>query len=151
MSSNEKKRFQDQNFRLSHFEQEVHVQCPSCAKKALAKVDHIQKEARLICPSCGFHKQKSTFSKLFGISGHWERSADKYFSAQLWYQITFKNDIFWAYNLEHLNYLEHYIGAALREHQERSHYTLLEKLPKFYHEAKNRDALLKLIQKLKNK
>ena len=63
----------------------------------------------------------------------------------------FKNDVFWSYNHEHLAYLEQYISATLREHRDRSHFTLLEKLPKFYHEAKNRDALLKIIKKLKNK
>ena len=39
----------------------------------------------------------------------------------------------------------------LREHKDRTHFTLLEKLPRFYHEAKNREVLLKLIAKLKAK
>ena len=55
------------------------------------------------------------------------------------------------FNREHLDYLEAYISAMLREHKDRTHFTLLEKLPRFYHEAKNRDTLLKLIAKLKNK
>jgi hypothetical protein len=63
----------------------------------------------------------------------------------------FKNDVIFAFNGDHLNYLENYISANLREHKDRNHFTLLEKLPKFYHEAKNREALLKIIQKLKNK
>jgi len=36
-----------------------------------------------------------------------------------------------------------------REHKDRQHFTLLEKLPAFYHQAKNRDGLLKVIGKLK--
>jgi hypothetical protein len=39
----------------------------------------------------------------------------------------------------------------MREHKDRAHFTLLEKLPKFYHEGKNRTALLKIIEKLKKK
>ena len=46
-------------------------------------------------------------------------------------------------------YLEKYISATLREHKDRTNFTLLEKLPKFYHEAKNREGLLKIIAKLK--
>jgi len=59
--------------------------------------------------------------------------------------------VFFAYNLKHLEYLEQYIAAGLREHKNRKGFTLLEKLPKFYHEAKNRGALLRIIQKLKMK
>jgi hypothetical protein len=40
---------------------------------------------------------------------------------------------------------------TLREHKDRTHFTLLEKLPKFYHEAKNREGVLKIIAKLNNK
>uniref|UniRef100_UPI004047227E hypothetical protein n=1 Tax=Polaribacter sp. TaxID=1920175 RepID=UPI004047227E len=86
-----------------------------------------------------------------GFAAHYQTSANSYFDAALWYAASFKNDYFFAYNEAHLLYLEQYIGAKLREHKDRSHFTLLEKLPKFYHEAKNREALLKLIEKLKKK
>lgn len=78
-------------------------------------------------------------------------AAHEYFDAKLWYEAPFRNEIFQAYNEEHHRYLEDYISAKLREHKDRSHFTLLEKLPGFYHDAKNRTALLKLISKLKNK
>ena len=77
--------------------------------------------------------------------------ANAFFNAALWLQTSFKNELFYAYNDRHLEYLERYISAVLREHKDRSHFTLLEKLPKFYHEAKNREGLLKIISKLKNK
>lgn len=56
-----------------------------------------------------------------------------------------------AYNGKHLEYLEQYISAKLREHKDRSHFTLLEKLPAFYGKAQSREALLKIITKLKYK
>lgn len=56
-----------------------------------------------------------------------------------------------AFNLEHLTYLEQYIADDLREHKDRTGFTLLERLPKFYHEAKNRKALLAIIQKVEEK
>lgn len=140
-------RFQDENLILSDFYKEVWVVCPSCAKKAMAKVNYETKTARLYCTSCGYNKESTTEIKYGSI----ETAANHYFQAELWLNAPFKNDLFWAYNDKHLEYLERYISASLREHRDRTHFTLLEKLPKFYHEAKNREALLKIIAKLKSK
>ncbi|WP_113664323.1 hypothetical protein [Pedobacter nanyangensis] len=142
-------RFQDQNKRLAEFEAEVWAKCPSCSKRAIAKVDYELRKARLSCTNCGYHKEVSTETTVLGMKANWKRSAEEYFGAQMWFQYPFKNDVFWAYNAAHLDYLEQYISATLREHKDRSHFTLLEKLPKFYHEAKNRKALLKIIERLK--
>ncbi|MGO4770338.1 hypothetical protein ACEN2I_01640 [Flavobacterium sp. W22_SRS_FK3] len=42
---NKENRFQDQNLRVSDFEQEVWVVCPQCAKKAITRVDFETKNA----------------------------------------------------------------------------------------------------------
>ncbi len=144
---NKQNRFQDENLLLSNFYQEVWIVCPACAKKAIAKVNPETKTARLFCLHCGCNKETSTAIE----NGTIERPANQYFQAELWLQGPFKKDIFWAYNDKHLQYLERYISATIREHKDRTGFTLLEKLPKFYHEAKNREALLKIITKLKNK
>jgi Zn ribbon nucleic-acid-binding protein len=141
-------RFQDDNKVLADFYQEVWVICPSCEKKAIAKVNFENKTARLLCLNCGYNKETST--ELMA-NGTVKMAAHQYFNAELWLKATFKNEVFWALNDKHLEYLERYISATLREHKDRTHFTLLEKLPKFYHEAKNRDDLLKIITKLKNK
>lgn len=147
----DKSRFNDQNKRLTEFQTEVVVSCPSCGKKAVAQAEYEAKKARLICSVCGYVKEASTETRILGILGNWQIAAHHYFEAELWLQASFKNDQFWAYNYEHLEYLASYIGATLREHSERSHYTLLEKLPRFYHEAKNREPLLKVIDRLRRK
>ncbi|PZP44404.1 MAG: hypothetical protein DI598_14575 [Pseudopedobacter saltans] len=144
-------RFQDENKRLSEFYNEVWVVCSSCQKRAVARANHEKNEARLFCANCGYNKTHTTEANILGINGYWDISAHSYFEAELWLKAPFKNEVFWAYNLAHLEYLEQYISSKLREHKDRSHFTLLEKLPKFYHEAKNREALLKLIVKLKSK
>ena len=142
-------RFNDQNKRLTDFRTEVLVVCPACRKQAVASVEYENEKSRLQCPSCGYNKVKTTEARLFGIKGHIEVAAHVYFSAELWLVHPFKSDVVWAYNYAHLDYLESYISAKLREHKERSHFTLLEKLPRFYHDAKNRTALLKLINKMR--
>lgn len=139
-------RFRDENKRLSHFQTQVLVHCPQCDLRAMASVDYEEKRARLFCINCGHIRNVATIDASFGqliVAAH------AYFNARLWLQAPFRNDTFWAYNHEHLLYLENYISAKLRESNDRTHFTLLEKLPKFYHEAKNREALLKLIEKLK--
>ena len=144
-------RFQDQNKTIQDFYNEVWVVCPSCDKKAVAKVIEENNQVSLYCKHCGYNKKKSTEIYISGTKDILEMPAHRFFDTELWLQASFKNEMFYAYNDEHLTYLENYISANLREHKGRSHFTLLEKLPKFYHEAKNREALLKLIQKLKTK
>ena len=141
-------RFQDENLTLTHFYQEVWGVCTNCEKKAIAKVVFENKIARLFCVHCGYNKETTT---ALLKNGSIKMAAHHYFEAELWLKTPFKNDVFWAFNAEHLEYLERYISATLREHKDRTHFTLLEKLPKFYHEAKNREDLLKIITKLRNK
>lgn len=144
-------RHEDTDLTLDDFRTEVWVVCPHCERKAIARADHELRVARLLCAHCSYTREVSTETSLLGMKANLLISANAYFGTGLWLQHPFKNDVFWAYNLAHLDYLERYIGAKLREHRERSHFTLLEKLPKFYHEAKNRSALLKIIQRLKAK
>ena len=143
-------RFQDKHKVLADFYKEVWVVCPSCQHKAVATtVDEAR--VRLYCASCGYQKERSTSVVFQGEKVQFRTSADFFFETELWLQVPFKGDRFFAYNLEHLEYLETYIAASLREHKNRTGFTLLERLPKFYHDAKNRTALLKLIEKLKRK
>lgn len=145
---NEKTRFNDDNLRITHFYKTVLVQCTSCNKKAICEVNFETQLAKKFCTNCGYNKEVTI--QLSNNSAI-QMAANQYFKAELWLQSNFKQEIFWAYNYEHLNYVESYISSLIREHRDRTHFTLIEKLPKFYHVAKNRDALLKIILKLKAK
>lgn len=143
------KRFQDEEKRLTDFYQEVWVKCPSCAQRAVATVDFTIYKAGLYCSHCGYHKTVITGNenRSYKAAAHW------YFDEidELWLQHRFRNRTFLAYNMAHLLYLERYIAATLREHKNRTGFTVLEKLPKFYHDARNREPLLKIVAKLKKK
>ena len=141
-------RFQEENLIGSDFYKEAWVVCPKCSKKAIATVNFESKIAKLFCDHCSYNKKSTT---LFMKNGSIETAANRYFQTELWLVASFKNDVFYAYNNDHLEYLERYISATLREHKDRTRFTILEKLPKFYHEAKNRESLLKIISKLKIK
>jgi hypothetical protein len=103
----------------------------------------------MICTHCGYNK---TVSMMLDTKATLDAPANVYFNAPLWLQWPFRSkQVFLAYNFQHLLYLEQYIAADIRETKNRTHFTLIEKLPAFYHDAKNRAALLKIIQKLKLK
>ena len=147
MSGN-KKRFLDGNLRLAEFMDEVWVVCPVCSKKATALRIPDRDSARMSCLSCGYARELSTKAEN-GMSII--MPAHAYFNAVLWLQMPFRKHLFQAYNGLHLTYLEQYVSADIRESRDRTHFTLLEKLPKFYHAAGNRVALLKIIAKLRQK
>ena len=144
-----KQRFSDEQKRLSDFWDEVWVVCPVCAKKAIAIKNKERLVARLTCTACGYAREVDMQVAKTAIL---DTGAHAYFDAALWLQSPFKGrHVFMALNGAHLEYLERYIAAEIREHAGRSHFTLLEKLPKFYHAAENRAGLLQLIRKLKEK
>lgn len=142
------RRFTDQQKTLADFYGEVWVACPSCSQKAVARADFEQGRARLTCSSCGYHKEVDT---RIGPTANLVQAAHGYFHAELWLQAPFREETFLAYNGGHLDYLEAYIGGTLREHRDRTGFTLLERLPRFYHLAANRVPLLKIIAALREK
>ncbi|HMO32747.1 MAG TPA: hypothetical protein PKE63_00655 [Lacibacter sp.] len=143
------RRFSDAGLRLSDFYDEVWVVCPACSKNALARAYREVACARLTCTACGYSRDVSTRLSNGGVL---LLPAHRYFNAALWLQMPLRDgETVAAFNGAHLNYLEQYIAADLREHRNRTHFTLLEKLPRFYHEASNRTALLKIIQQLREK
>jgi transcription elongation factor Elf1 len=106
---------------------------------------------KLKCPICLEIKEfePKIIEIPFGFETDSSLQRERWFNTELWYQNQFDKSIFWAYNLEHINYLEKYIKANLRERNTNGsgNKTLVSRLPKFVKEAKNREKLLKIISK----
>lgn len=77
-----------------------------------------------------------------------EKPTDPFFGFELWLQATVKSNILWLYNLEHLNYLREYVGAKLREDDGRHKYSMITNLAQWITSAKNRDIIIKKLNKL---
>ena len=59
-------------------------------------------------------------------------------------------NILWVRNLDHLAMMENYVSAQLRERSlNRTHMTILERLPKWVKIASNRNALLRGLERLR--
>ena len=132
------------------------VQCPKCSE--CAEVRRVSSErtprpwqAKFCCAECATVQT----GQLFGWSEN--LPVDWIFRYPLWLQADCCGQTLWAYNLEHLNFLESYIGAKHRvglspsDAQEIGYRnsTLASRLPTWMIAAKNRDAVLKTIRKLK--
>lgn len=73
---------------------------------------------------------------------------DAVFGCPLYFQDDCKGNLFWAKNREHLLEMEAYVSSELRTLPYRMR--MVERLPAFIKEAKNREAVLKILQKWKN-
>lgn len=92
------------------------------------------------------------------VGENWESYIEKYqesgivdpaFGLSLWYQDSVKGNAIWAYNLRHLTEIKNYVRSTLRERTtDRFKMTMVEKLPDFIKSAKNRDEVLKSIDRM---
>jgi hypothetical protein len=163
-----KKTFLNKNKTLIGLGYEFLVVCPHCAfcAKVVALDDSSPYVAnvkrRFVCTAYGTTKDKVMKANGYGQARvSYEPKADYeviligdpcdwYFQLPLYLQIECSGNTLWALNLEHLNYIESYIEAGLRESH--PYYLSVEsRLPKWMKLAKNREDVLKAIQKLKVK
>lgn len=108
---------------------------------------------RTRCPHCNFQEDwKPKIKEILKSSNIGDGLVrEQHYNLPLWFQKEIDRKVFWAYNLEHIIYMERYIGASLRERNSKINYSasLAARLPKFVKEAKNREKLLKILEKWK--
>jgi hypothetical protein len=153
-------RFLDTGTRLDEFYDEFLVVCPKCAKMARVLVDEAALELmskkkteqfrnkmfaprRLVCGNCA-HSNHWTGTEISVGSG-----VDWYFRAPLWLQISCCGETLWAYNRDHLELLEQFVGAKLRERTNKGRNSFLSKLPQWIKSAKNREEILRAIARMR--
>ncbi|MFG2916755.1 hypothetical protein ACGF0D_28205 [Kitasatospora sp. NPDC048298] len=148
-------RFTDPGVKLHHFADEVLVRCPECGGCALVLArlgdecehrwigDQEHTRRRLRC-GCGHTVDAFPGSRAFG------GPADPYFRLPLWLDADCRGRRLWAYNPAHLDLLEGYVGAGLRERATApASMTLLARLPAWVKSAKHRDDVLRTIRRLR--
>ncbi|MEU4540732.1 hypothetical protein AB0G15_38460 [Streptosporangium sp. NPDC023825] len=65
-----------------------------------------------------------------------------YAGLDLWLQTPCGNHVLWAYDAEHLDFLERYVRAFIREREPNRNASLASRLPAWVKDAKNRDLVL---------
>lgn len=155
----------------SDFIERIDVLCPKCQKKALvigamanASRDEIEERVRFSCSSCGYairlantpkvlFYQNSRGKAVYGRVLRMNAPIDPFFGFSVWYQMDTVHGLIWAYNEQHLEVIERHIKD---QHRRRSgilymNRSIGSRLPKGVSSSKNRDYLLKLIQRAKKR
>lgn len=123
------------------------VICEKCGKCATLLEFHFRREprktlrlGRCSCLHCGHQ---------------WMMPADFYFYARgpLWLRMPCHKNVLWILNRPHLDFMEQFIGADLREERmpERSSRRLSSALPRWILSGKNRDDVIRCLKKLREK
>lgn len=149
--------FTDPDETIEAMMDEFLVICPKCQSCAsIRRRDpsnpHLFAPRRLLCLRCG-HAKDWAGRELFH-PWHDAEMRDSVFHLPLWLQTPCCGKTLWAYNPRHLEFLENYVRAALRTRTVDPQFgwanqSLAARLPKWITSAKNRDAVLKGIEKLK--
>lgn len=155
-------RFRDPLVLLLQFADEVLVRCPACGDRAVVLENlgspeyrqfkgerFLRTRRRLRCAGCGLCKDEFFAGSVSG------GAVDPYFGLPLWLQAGCCGHVLWAYNVRHLDVLESYAAARLREggssmgaSREES-MTMLEELPAWLKSAKHRRRILRTIQRMR--
>ena len=146
-------RFKDTRETIYSFQDEFLVRCPCCDSCAIVrcidpdKVDSFAPR-RFSCTACGSSKKWSE-KKI----ERWY-TVDDYFHYPLWLQTSCCGKTLWAYNLRHLEFIEAFVRAKLRERKPHelhgwSNKSLFSRLPKWIQSGKNREEIIKAIAKIR--
>lgn len=140
---------------LIRYKSTVKRNCDHCGKEFKVVVTDQKekvKDVTIPCPHCGTVRTYSAttekYRKGYESIG---QATDPIFGLPLWFQADVRGDLFWAFNREHLNEIKAYVISRLRERQSPTHTTMVEKLPHFIKDAKNRDRVVKVIERLQQK
>ena len=134
---------------------DVHNQCKNCGRYYRVDIEDPAKQhfsaLHVKCPYCGtmmsgeVHKTVEAFSYATEIN----KGKEPWFGLELWFLTSFQGKPIWAINGEHLTYLIDYLSAYLREKpMGRRKKTQSDHLPTFMKTAKNRERIVKLLEKM---
>jgi hypothetical protein len=149
-------RCKDNGETIYSFQDEFLVRCPSCNSCAsVRRIDPNNTDLftprRFSCIHCGTIKDWSARE----IVRYWcDEPVDDYFHYPLWLQTPCCGQTLWAYNLPHLDFIESFVSAKLRERKQDKKYgwsnrSLFSRLPKWMQSRKKREEILSAVAKIR--
>jgi len=132
------KKFEDKGELLSDFCSYRIVECPKCSKP----VDFF--DLKVTCLHCGYHKQFKPMDSWYNLTPITVEIED-------FLKVPCCGETLWAMNLEHLDFLQKYVEAELRERTPNINKSLVSRLPQWIKSNKNRLEILKGIAVLRKK
>jgi DNA-directed RNA polymerase subunit RPC12/RpoP len=157
-------RFRDYTTYLAEFENEIWVRCPRCDRPVRSRRLDDRLTWRIACPHCSYTHTASRLAQhqkpMPWWTGNWwteyrnhRGAVDPLFGLPLWLQVPCCGEVLWAYNEAHLEFLETYVRATIRERQggKGNHHGMATRLPRWMKLAKHRAPILKQIQHLRDR
>ncbi|MES3035245.1 MAG: TFIIB-type zinc ribbon-containing protein [Gemmatimonadota bacterium] len=162
-------RFTESRATAEDFGHEFLVSCPRCASRALVRdrgPDAFERRIVLSCATCGHADvfQRTQPGVRTCADPTWFETGavgigapvDWYFHLPLWLQAPCCGEVLWAWNAAHLDFLERYVRAQLRERVPSdehgwSNRSLVSRMPRWISAAKNRSAVLATIARLRER
>lgn len=146
-------KFQDKGETLLSFGDEFLVVCPRCSSgckviptdATTGKAAGLFAERKASCLQCGFSKICDPQSVGVG------QECDSYFGFPLWLQVSCCGQTLWAYNARHLEWLQNYVQDKHRKQIPNVNKSMASRLPAWMKDAKNRDDVLRCIERLKSR
>ena len=148
-------RFSDAGELIYEFNEEFLVVCPKCDSMARVFPVEIGSEKlsariraprKLVCFNCTHRGEWRGGQMAIGAARDW------YFGLPLWLKIECcGGNTLWAYSARHLDFIENYVAARLRERRPHVNKSMASRLPQWIKSAKNRDEILRAIARLKEK
>lgn len=151
-------RFVDDGTHIYSFDDEVLVVCPRCKGRAIVRRQDPELQdwsapRRVSCGNCGFVRNWAE---------RWPKTAwrippvDGFFGLPLLLQAPCCGQILWAWNQRHLEFIEYFVRAKLRERQSHPVYgrfnsSLASRLPSWIKRSGNREEILKTIESIRRK
>src|SRR5690554_5533409 len=157
--------------RNENFIDTVDVSCPKCGTRALVMggqpfgiIKEYEDQVRFSCISCGYAVKYSNTpeSTFYTNSNGIKRSGrilimnapcDPFFGFDVWYRIETTYGLLWAYNINHLSVIESYIADLQRSRNgiPNQNNSIASRLPQWTKDAKNREYLIKMINRFKSR
>lgn len=133
-------RFTDDFTRVYSFVDVVLASCPACGECATLNSN----TKRLICPHCG-HTKFDIFWNIIGPNS-------STLGLSLFLQTDCCGETLWAFNQDHLRFLRDYVSADQRAHARDSNgwsnRSLANRLPQWMTSSKNRENVVRAIDRL---
>lgn len=138
-------RFIDSGEMLADFGDQVIAACPRCKKPVDYRIDlsGSGEVYPLTCLKCGYIRSGYKKDYKQNPLGFFTPTYDLYLVADCCGQTL------WARNLNHLEFLEKYVSAKLRERTANINQSTASRLPQWIKSAKNRYEILKCIQRIR--
>lgn len=123
----------------------VKSRCSRCGRRVLAQRE-VRRDRPVVpvrCPGCGVvTRHRATWVHENGGTAPQCRGLD------LWLQTPCLGRVLWAFDETHLDFLERYVAAGLRE-EEPINCSLASRLPRWIKTAKHRDAVTRALSRLR--